>query len=105
MKTNNPVMMTVTTPEFQSWYAKVVAMQTEYMTKTFPSLQIPKMEIKDGGRYIRIFKDSSAHVFIDKTNGDVLKPATWAAPAKHARGNLFDASNGMGWMGPYGPAY
>jgi len=39
------------------------------------------------------------------TNGDIRKPASWKAPAKHARGNITDEKEGMGWMGPYGPAY
>jgi len=60
-------------------------------------------------------ESGSAHAFIDITGGkiggkthlpgDVLMPATWRAPAKHARGNLFDVEGGTGCMGPYGPAY
>jgi hypothetical protein len=37
-----------------------------------------------------------------ETNGDILRPATWNAPAKHARGNLFDNFGGM--KSSYGPA-
>lgn len=36
--------------------------------------------------------------------GDILKPATWKAPAKHARGNLFDA-NPLEKCGQYGLEY
>ena len=37
--------------------------------------------------------------------GDIFKPASWRAPAKHARGNIFDLSNGPNcnitqWTGP-----
>ena len=46
-----------------------------------------------------------AHSFVDIATGDVLKPASWKAPAKHSRGNIFDAQNGLGSMGPHGPAY
>jgi hypothetical protein len=28
------------------------------------------------------------YCFVDLTNGDILKAATWKAPAKHARGNI-----------------
>ena len=35
----------------------------------------------------------------------VLLPASWKAPAKHARGNIFDDDNGLRTMGPYGPGY
>jgi hypothetical protein len=37
--------------------------------------------------------------------GDVLKPATYKAPAKHARGNVFDANNGLGTVEWTGPGY
>lgn len=33
--------------------------------------------------------------FIDKTTGDIFKPASWNAPAKHVRGNVLSAQNGM----------
>ena len=64
-----------------------------------------------GKRYVKVItveqprgQDGSVHSFID-TNGDVLKPASWSRPAKHARGNIFDEHNGLKDMGPYGPAY
>lgn len=33
--------------------------------------------------------------FIDKTTGDIFKPASFNAPAKHARGNVLSPQNGM----------
>lgn len=33
--------------------------------------------------------------FVDKTTGDIYKPASFAAPAKHARGNVNSDSCGM----------
>ena len=30
----------------------------------------------------------SVYCFVDMNNGDILKAATWRAPAKHARGNV-----------------
>jgi hypothetical protein len=54
---------------------------------------------------VRIVREDSAHCFVDIATGDVLKAASWKAPAKHARGNIFDESNGLKWMGPFGPAY
>lgn len=59
----------------------------------------------DGQRYVKVIRGTGVHCFVDKTNGDVLKAASWKAPAKHARGNIYDAKNGLGWMGEYGPAY
>ena len=63
----------------------------------------------NGRRYKRIVRadagSRSVHCFVDTTNGNVLKAAGWKAPAKHARGNIFDDQNGLGMMGEYGPAY
>lgn len=93
--------------------------------KRFASLRSPWFEIHHGNRYIKIVqcndwnKDACVasgrdpkegvsrrvHAFVDKTNGDVLKPATWRAPANHARGNIFDAHNGLEYVGAYGPFY
>ena len=61
-----------------------------------------------GRRYIKVIAVSnqeSVHSFVDMTNGNVLKPAGWSAPAKHARGNIYDDQNGLGMMGEYGPKY
>jgi hypothetical protein len=65
----------------------------------------------NGRRYKRVVctdangSGRSVHVFVDTTNGNVLKSASWATPAKHARGNIYDANNGLACMGPYGAAY
>ena len=49
-----------------------------------------ELTMSTGGRkYIRIIDDGSAFCFIDKSNGDVLMSASWSAPAKHARGNIY----------------
>lgn len=79
------------------------------------NLTIPcdALVIREGKRYVKVVRvraDSisgggSAFCFIDKNNGDVLKAASWNAPAKHARGNIFDESNGTKYVGVYGPAY
>lgn len=71
-----------------------------------------ELSFDKGRRYWRIwstrqgdYRHRSAWAFLDTTNGDVLKPASWRAPAKHARGNIFDAQGGTKGVGPYGPAY
>jgi hypothetical protein len=69
----------------------------------------PDLIVQEGNRYWKVIrKDSSqesVHAFVDTSNGDVLKPATWRAPAKHARGNIFDDDHGAAWIGPHGPNY
>ena len=77
----------------------------------YKNVKPPILEIEQGARYIRVVNTDaygtsrSAFVFIDKNTGDVLKPAGWKGPAKHARGNIFDAKGGLGWMGVYGAAH
>lgn len=58
-----------------------------------------------GVKRLRVVHGGSAFCFVDYATGDVLKCAGWKAPAPHARGNIYDPANGLGTMGPYGPAY
>ena len=99
----------VTLEQVQAFVDRCQAIIDRYMQERFPTLARETLSIDPGHRYYKIVKvahgQRSVYAFIDSTNGDVLKPATWRAPAKHARGNLFDEKQGMGWMGPYGPAY
>ena len=61
-------------------------------------------EFEETRKYFRIVGQNAAHCFVAKTDsntktlgkikkGDLLKPASFAQPAKHARGNLFDKSS------------
>ena len=60
--------------------------------------------IARGRKYAKIVNGGSVYCFVDRTNGDILKAASWKAPAKHARGNIYDADPLKG-VGPYGAAY
>jgi hypothetical protein len=57
-------------------------------------------------RWVRI-ECPGAFCFVDLETGDVLKTAGWKRPAltKTKRGNIFDASNGLKHIGPFGVAY
>lgn len=50
-------------------------------------------------------KAESVYAFVDKTTGDVLKPAGYNAPAKHARGNIYKDDFGLNCCGKYSVAY
>ena len=72
-----------------------------------------KLSVNNGRRYDKIVStDTSSHAqpssrvwgFIDKTNGDILKPEGWKKPAKHPRGNIYE-DDCMQFVGPHGPAY
>jgi hypothetical protein len=52
---------------------------------------IPEYQIQTGKKYARIVMNDggrSVHAFVNLSNGDVYKPASWQAPVKDARYNL-----------------
>ncbi len=82
------------------------AVTDAYVARNFPN-QGATLSVERGKRYVRVVRTDkggpsrSVHCFVDTTNGDVLKAASWKAPAKHARGNIFaaDPVSGMGANG------
>lgn len=93
------------TPELTGYLLSLTAAFAKYWDdNNFTHAKAPVPQFTIGNRYIRIASDRSVHSFIDRTNGDVLKPAGFKAPAKHARGNLFAGQNGAeafdkhGWI-------
>ena len=55
------------------------------------------------------WKDSTVHAFVDRVTGEVYKPASWKAPAKHVRFDLriethrefLHNPKNVGWAGGY----
>ena len=90
---------------FALFFSGCVEINRSYMSICYPNMKPEVFDYTKGRRYIRVIRGGSAHCFVDTTNGDVLKASSWTAPAKHARGNIFDEKNGLGSMGEYGPAY
>lgn len=89
----------------ERFFAGVKKISDEYMTANYPRLTKPPFELQELQKRWRIVRETGVHCFVCKLTGDVLKAETWARPAKHARGNIFDENNGLAEMGPYGPAY
>jgi hypothetical protein len=90
---------------FNSFFEKTINLHTNYMNDNYPNNPIENMTYRTGKKYVKIMRNTSVFAFVDMTNGDVLKAASFRAPAKKARGNIFDASNGMSMMTPQGPQY
>ena len=84
--------------------------------------KLMKFKIKTGKKYYKIvqmnfdtfqdrneYREGSVHAFVDKKTGQVYKPASWQAPAKHVRFDLriirerefLFNSNNTGWAGGY----
>lgn len=100
------------TTALDAWLLAMNAKKLEYVKTHYPdAASIPgyieneKFVAKIGKRYAKIVVNGSARAFIDIETGDIYKSASWSQPAKGIRGNLFDASNGLGCMTEYGPAY
>ena len=68
-----------------------------------------EFESWEKSRYYGQYRDGSVHAFVDKKTGQVYKPASWQAPAKHVRYDLriirerefLFNSNNTGWAGGY----
>ena len=69
------------------------------------------ISIKSGRKYTKVMHGSSVWGFIANGDGilkgipyfkgDVFKAASWAAPAKHVRGSIFDTNiDWYHWTGP-----
>jgi len=71
-----------------------------------------KLTTRKGSKYIKIISEDvgternsrTVWGFVERSNGDILKPASWRGPAKHNRGNIFD-EDPLLFIGVYGPAY
>lgn len=82
----------------------------DHFARNYPNLTPPVITVMVGKKYARLVEDEgpsrrSAWAFVDLKNGDILKPASWQAPAKHSRGTVMADDFGASAVGPYGPAY
>jgi hypothetical protein len=83
-----------------------------YYNQNLTNLKPELLTVDVGRKFIRLWKGTSCWGFISRVDdvlknspikkGDLLKPATWKAPAKHARGNIME---GTAQWGVYGPSY
>jgi len=91
-------------------YVEVVQEEfNERYALSWPRSTVPTISVTFGPEYARIISDDGecfiAYSFIDMSNGDVLKPNGWKRPAKHARGNIFNADRGMTFVGEFWADY
>ena len=89
----------------QGWLERAQAMVNKYFVDAHLDNLTPSVLSIDpnGKKYIRIVSSSmpdqmghthrSVFCFIEKETGNVLKASGWKAPAKHARGNIFEIGN------------
>jgi hypothetical protein len=81
--------------------------------ESFPTNKDMVLSLVAGSKFVKVIHDNSVWGFIAKKDGvlkgipyfvgDVFKPASWSAPAKHVRGSIFD--NSTEWFDWTGPNY
>jgi len=99
-------------PIVKNFLVKVNAERKEYYEKADMPNQYQELTVEIGNKFIRLWQGTGCWGFISRVDGDLkgspikkgdlLKAATWKAPAKHARGNIID---GSARYGVYGPEY
>ena len=77
-----------------------------YFDKNFDILDPPKVSVEPRGRrYKKVITDNGiqkmVHSFVEVKTGLIFKPASWKAPAKHARGSIYE-NNGLDALTPQG---
>jgi hypothetical protein len=100
---------------FRSEVEKMI--RTHYKTNLalLAETSLPMITLEEGKKFVRVVRADkhlptgnitgrAVYCFVNKENGDILKPAGWKAPAKHARGSIHNA-NILEGCGVYGVAY
>jgi hypothetical protein len=76
-----------------------------FFERNYKTLTPPVLVVLPRGRVYKkvVFTgtQNSVHSFIEIKTGNIYKPASWKAPAKHARGNIYKncGSNALDVMG------
>ena len=117
--------MNTTTTDFTTALSTFLARWQERMNEHYrlnlPNLTAPKMEVMKGRKFARIIASENGGQSrrsmgfvalvegylqgVPVRKGDILKSATWNAPAKHTRGTIFASDNGMSAVSVYGVNY
>jgi hypothetical protein len=99
-------------PIVAKFIEKLNTERKEYYEKASMPNQYKEVVVEIGNKFIRIWEGTGCWGFISRVDGDLkgspikkgdlLKAATWKAPAKHSRGNIID---GTAKYGVHGPSY
>jgi hypothetical protein len=74
--------------------ALIANYEKQYNNSSYYQKEDFDFEVVPGTKYLKLIMvqrgSRSVHAFINKQTGTVYKPASWRAPAKHARYQLMD---------------
>lgn len=93
----------------ETFVAKLQAAQDAYSAKHYPNSRKNVYAIDPKGlKYVRITVQMGSQLmvycFVERSTGHILKAASFKAPAKGARGSIYNA-NPLEGCGPHGVAY
>ena len=90
------------------WTEELVRyLQDDYDSERYDNGGRYKFTIQTGRKYHKIHDGNGVHAFVDKNTGEVYKPASYKAPAKHVRYDLRriqqrrDCFSNADWAGGY----
>ena len=82
------------------------------LTSKYPKIQSHDIEygFTVGKKFYKVYthitgKNKSVYCFVDKSNGDIYKAASWSAPANYVRGNINDEASVDNACTKYGITY
>ena len=88
-----------------NFVALVNEMRAAYYAEHYSNIECKPVTIDPRGRkYVRLVENGSVYCFVRKSDGAILKAATWKAPAKHARGSIY-GENPLDGVNVYGANY
>lgn len=94
---------------FETYVKVVQEVYDTYFRNSFPGMKPPVVEVEPKGRrYKKVVTDDGnqrwVHSFVEIETGYIFKPASWKAPAKHARGSIF-VNEGRDALTPQGSVH
>ena len=98
------------TKKIEEFIHEAQGLVNDHYYNNYKSLVPPFLTVKKGKKYANFISTYDGHeygsawAFISLETGDVFKPASYKAPAKHARGNIF-TSKIETYITAYGPNY
>ena len=99
-------------PKFEkaltAWVAHCQGLVSTHFKDNLSNLSIPEISFTVGRKYVKVISEDNqtfVWAFINMENGDIMKPASWKAPAKHARGNIYADDKGHNCVTAHGVVY